>query len=43
MNTLIQADQPVRSVLRSTGVLGLSLALTIGVLVALASVVDVWA
>jgi hypothetical protein len=43
MNTLIQPDHAVRSVLRSTGVLGLSLALTIGVLVALASVVDGWA
>jgi hypothetical protein len=43
MNTLIQPEQPVRSILRSTGILGLSLVLTIGVLVALASVVDGWA
>jgi hypothetical protein len=43
MNTLTHADHPVRSLLRATGVLGLSLALTIGVLVALASVVDTWA
>lgn len=43
MTSLTQPHHPVRSVLRSTGVLGLSLALTIGVLVALASVVDGWA
>jgi hypothetical protein len=43
MNTLIQREHPGRSILRSTGVLGLSLALTIGVLVGLASLVDIWA
>jgi hypothetical protein len=43
MNTLIQAEHPVRSVLRSTGVLAISLGLTIVVLVVLASVVDTWA
>jgi hypothetical protein len=43
MTTLTHPEHPVRSVLRSAGVLGLSLALTVGVLVALASVVDRWA
>ncbi len=43
MNTLIQPEQPVRSVLRSTGVLGVALVLTAAVLMALASVVDTWA
>lgn len=43
MNTLIQPEHPVRSVLRSTGVLGVALALTVGVLVGLASFVDGWA
>ena len=43
MNTLIQADQPVRSVLRSTGVLGVSLAMTIAVVAMVASFVDTWA
>ena len=42
MNTLTQPEHPVRSALRVSGVLGLSLALTVGVLVALASVVDRW-
>lgn len=40
MTSLTQPGRPVRSVLRSTGVLGLSLALTVTVLVLLASVVD---
>lgn len=40
MNTLIQTEHPVRSVLRTTGVLLISLALTSGVLVVLAAVVD---
>ena len=43
MSTVTQPHHPVRSVLRSTGVLGLSLVLTIGVLVILSSVVDGWA
>jgi hypothetical protein len=43
MNTLIQPEQPVRSVLRSTGVLGVAVLLTVGLLVALASAVDAWA
>jgi len=43
MNTLIQPEHPVRSVLRSTGVLGVALVLTVVVLVGLASVVDAWA
>lgn len=43
MNTLIQHEHQVRSVLRSSGVLALSLALTTGVLMALASLVDTWA
>ena len=43
MNSLVQAEHPVRSVLRSTGVLAVSLGLTVLVLVALASVVDNWA
>ncbi len=43
MSSLSQPGHPARSVLRSTGVLGLSLALTIGVLVALSVVVDMWA
>jgi hypothetical protein len=43
MNTLIQAQHPIRSVLRSTGVLAVALSLTVVVLVALASVVDTWA
>jgi hypothetical protein len=43
MNTLIQPEQPVRSVLRSTVVLGVAVVLTVGVLMALASVVDTWA
>ena len=43
MNCLVQAQQPVRSVLRSTGVLAVALTLTVVVLVALASVVDNWA
>lgn len=43
MTTLIQAQHPVRSILRSTGVLAISLGLTVIVLFALASVVDTWA
>jgi hypothetical protein len=43
MNTLIEPSHPVRSVLRSTGVLGLSLAMTIAVVAMLASFVDSWA
>jgi hypothetical protein len=43
MNTLVQPQQPVRSLLRSTGVLVVALGLTVGVLVALATVVDSWA
>ncbi|MCX6432721.1 MAG: hypothetical protein NTX29_08000 [Actinobacteria bacterium] len=43
MTTLIHAAQPVRHVLRSTGVLALALGLTVVVLVALASVVETWA
>jgi len=43
MNTLIQTEHPVRSVLRSTGVLVIALGLTVGVLIALANVVDTWA
>jgi hypothetical protein len=48
MTTAFQAEypaahHPVRSVLRSTAVLALSLGLTVVVLVALASVVDSWA
>ena len=43
MSSLTQPDQPVRSLLRVGGVLGLSLALTVGVLVALSFVVDRWA
>ena len=35
-------SHPVRSVLRSTAVLLVALGLTVGVLVALASVVDTW-
>lgn len=42
MTSLTQSDHHVRSILRSTGALGLSLALTIGVLVALSLVVDSW-
>lgn len=42
MTTLSQPGHPIRSALRSTGVLGLSLALTVGVLVVLSSVVDAW-
>ena len=43
MNTLIQTEHPVRSVLRSTGVLVIALSMTVGVLIALANVVDSWA
>jgi len=43
MNTLSESQHPVRSVLRSTGVLGLSLAMTVAVVVMVASVVDAWA
>ena len=43
MNSLVQAHHPVRSVLRSTGVLAVALGLTIVVLAALATVVDTWA
>ncbi len=40
---LTRAGHPLRSALRSAGVLALSLGLTLAVLVALASVVDTWA
>jgi hypothetical protein len=43
MNTLVQEQHPVRTVLRSTGVLAVALGLTVVVLIALASVVDTWA
>lgn len=43
MTSLTQPGHPVRSVLRTTGVLGVALALTIVVVAALASVVDSWA
>lgn len=43
MNTLIQPEQPVRRALRSTGVLGVAVVLTVVVLMTLASVVDAWA
>jgi hypothetical protein len=43
MNTLIEHEHPGRSFLRSTGVLGIALALTTGVLVGLSSLVDIWA
>lgn len=43
MNTLTEPHHPVRSVLRSTGVLGLSLAMTIGVVAMVASFMDSWA
>ncbi len=43
MTSLTQPGQPVRSLLRTTGVLAAALALTVGALVALASVVDIWA
>jgi hypothetical protein len=40
MTSLTQPGRPVRSVLRSTGVLGLSLGLTIAVVALLSSVVE---
>lgn len=43
MTSLTQPGHPVRSVLRSTGVLGVALVLTVAVVAALASVVDGWA
>lgn len=43
MNTLTEPQHPVRSILRSTGVLGLSLAMTIGVVAMVASFMDSWA
>lgn len=43
LTSLAHPDARVRGVLRSTGVLGLSLALTVGVLLLLSSVVDGWA
>jgi hypothetical protein len=43
MNSLVQAQHPVRSVLRSTGVLVVALGLTVVVMAALATVVDSWA
>lgn len=42
MNTLIQAERPLRSVLRSAGVLAVALVMTAVSLVALGAVVDVW-
>jgi hypothetical protein len=43
MNTLTEPSHPVRSLLRMTGVLGLSLAMTITVVATVASFVDSWA
>ena len=43
MTSLTQPDQPVRSVLRVSGVLGLALGLTVAVLLTLSLVVDGWA
>jgi hypothetical protein len=43
MTSLTQPGHPVRSVLRSTGILGVALLLTVVVVVALATVVDSWA
>jgi hypothetical protein len=43
MTSLTQPGHPVRSVLRSTGILGVALVLTVAVVTALASVVDGWA
>jgi hypothetical protein len=43
MTSLTQPGHPVRSVLRSTGVLGASVTLTVVVLVVLSSVVGTWA
>ena len=42
MSTTTQSGHPVRSALRSTGVLGLSLLLTTGVVVLLSGLVDAW-
>ena len=43
MSSLTQPGHPARTVLRSTGVLGLSLALTAGVLITLSVIVEIWA
>jgi hypothetical protein len=43
MNSLVQHHHPVRSLLRTTGVLAVALGLTVVVLAALATVVDSWA
>ena len=43
MTSLTQPGHPVRSALRTTGVLGAALVLTIAVVAALASFVDSWA
>ena len=43
MNSLTEPQHPVRSILRSTGVLGVSLAMTIAVVAMVASFVDTWA
>ena len=43
MSSLTTSGQPIRSTLRTTGVLGLALGLTSGVLVLVANVVDTWA
>ena len=43
MSSLSQPGQPIRSTLRSSGVLGLAVLLTGGVLTLVASVVDTWA
>jgi hypothetical protein len=43
MNSLVQYHHPIRSLLRTTGVLAVALGLTVVVLAALATVVDSWA
>jgi tetrahydromethanopterin S-methyltransferase subunit F len=43
MSSLTTSGQPIRSTLRTTGVIGLALGLTSGVLVLVANVVDTWA
>jgi hypothetical protein len=43
MTTLTEPRRPVRSILRSTGVLGLSLAMTVTVVAVVATLVDSWA
>jgi len=42
MSSLTPHGQPLRSTLRSTGILGAAAVLTSGVLVLVASLVDVW-